>query len=338
MIIGILNQTSDFETRTAATPQTVSQLKKLGFDIVVENNSGLSAGFRNEDYQTAGAVLHKNSAEVINKSNILLCLTAPKISDLKKLKPQTILIGNFQDLTDPVIQSEFQKKQITCFALEKLPRLSRAQPFDILSSQNNLSGYRAVIEAVGLSKQASPLMITSAGTLPPLKFLIIGAGVAGLQAIATAKRLGGKTYAFDPREETKEQIKSLGAVPVEDLKMMLTQCDIIITSAFSIEKKAPIIITAPMLEQLSDGVILIDMASHYGGNIEGVKDFEIIRINGKTIYGNSNLAAKIPYSASTLLANNFYNFINYIYSPEDKTISPDFNDPLISETLLTKGR
>ena len=337
MIIGILNQTSEFETRTVATPQTVSLLKKLGFDIFIESNSGLSAGFDNDDYQNAGAAIHKNPTEIISKSNNLLCLSAPKISDLKKLKPQTTLIGNFQDLTDTSALSDLQKKQITCFALEKLPRLSRAQPFDILSSQNNLAGYRAAVEAVELSGQAAPMMITSAGTLPPLKFLIIGAGVAGLQAIATAKRLGGKVYASDPREETKDQIKSLGATPVEDIKTILMQCNIIITSAFSAGKEAPLIITGAMLEQLPKGAVLIDMAAQYGGNIEGAKNFEIIRRDGRIIYGNSNLAAKIPYSASLLLANNFYNFINYIYSPENKTISPDFNDPLISGIVLTKG-
>lgn len=337
MIIGILNQTSEFETRTVATPQTVSLLKKLGFDIFIESNSGLSAGFGNDDYQNAGAAIYKNPTEIISKSDILLCLSAPKISDLKKLKPQTTLIGNFQDLTDTSALSDLQKKQITCFALEKLPRLSRAQPFDILSSQSNLAGYRAVIEAVELSGQAAPMMITSAGTLPPLKFLIIGAGVAGLQAIATAKRLGGKVYASDPREETKDQIKSLGATPVEDIKTILMQCNIIITSAFSAGKEAPLIITGAMLEQLPKGAVLIDMAAQYGGNIEGAKNFEIIRRDSRIIYGNSNLAAKIPYSASLLLANNFYNFINYIYSPENKTISPDFNDPLISGIVLTKG-
>lgn len=337
MIIGILNQTDDFETRTVATPQTVSRFKKLGFDIFIESNSGLSAGFDNNDYQNTGADIRKNSAEIINKSDILLYLSAPKLPDLKKLKPQTTLIGNFQDLTDTSILSDFHKKQITCFALEKMPRLSRAQPFDILSSQSNLAGYRAVIEAVGLSGQSAPMMITSAGTLPPLKFLIIGAGVAGLQAIATAKRLGGKVYASDPREETQEQIKSLGATPVEDIKTILTQCNVVITSAFSAGKEAPVIITETMLEQLPQGAVLIDMAAQYGGNIEGAENFEIIRRNGRTIYGNGNLAAKIPYSASILLANNFYNFINYIYSPENKTISPDFNDPLISGTTLTKG-
>lgn len=337
MIIGILNQTSEFETRTVATPQTVSRLKKLGFDIFIESDSGLSAGFDNDDYQNAGAAIHKNSTEIISKSDILLCLSAPRLPDLKKLKPQTTLIGNFQDLTDTSALSDLQKKHITCFALEKLPRLSRAQPFDILSSQSNLAGYRSVIEAVELSKQAAPMMITSAGTLPPLKFLIIGAGVAGLQAVATAKRLGGKVYASDPREETKDQIKSLGATPVEDIKTILMQCDIIITSAFSAGKKAPVIITEPMLGQLPKGAVLIDMAAQYGGNIEGAKNFEIIRSGNKIIYGDSNLAAKIPYSASLLLANNFYNFINYIYSPENKTISPDFNDPLISGIVLTKG-
>ena len=337
MIIGILNQTSEFETRTVATPQTVSLLKKLGFDIFIESNSGLSAGFDNDDYQNAGAAIYKNPTEIISKSDILLCLSAPKISDLKKLKPQTTLIGNFQDLTDTSALSDLQKKQITCFALEKLPRLSRAQPFDILSSQSNLAGYRAAVEAVELSGQAAPMMITSAGTLPPLKFLIIGAGVAGLQAIATAKRLGGKVYASDPREETKDQIKSLGATPVEDIKTILMQCNIIITSAFSAGKEAPLIITGAMLEQLPKGAVLIDMAAQYGGNIEGAKNFEISRRDSRIIYGNSNLAAKIPYSASLLLANNFYNFINYIYSPENKTISPDFNDPLISGIVLTKG-
>lgn len=337
MIIGILNQTSPSETRTVATPQTVSQLKKLGFDVLVGKDSGFLSGFSNEDYQNAGADISDTTTEIIGKSDILLCLTTPEISDLKNIKPQATLICGFSNLSDTNIPAELTQKRITCFALEKLPRLSRAQPFDVLSSQNNLAGYRAVIEAVELSRQAAPMMITSAGTLPPLKFLIIGAGVAGLQAIATAKRLGGKVYASDPREETFDQIKSLGATPVDDIKTILMQCNVIITSAFAAGKKAPVIITSPMLKQLPKGAVLIDMAAQYGGNVEGAKNFEIIRLDDKTIYGNGNLAAKIPYSASTLLANNFYNFINSVYSPETKTITPDFNDALISAVTVTKG-
>lgn len=336
MIIGITNQTSLTETRAAATPQTAALFHKLGFDVLVEKNAGLKAGFSDDEYKASTATID-NKGNILKKADILLYLKTPDLSDIKNIKTGAFLIGNLPNISEPKTITELKKRQITSFALEKLPRLSRAQPFDILSSQNNLSGYRAIIEAVGLSNQVAPMMITSAGSLAPLKFLIIGVGVAGLQAIATAKRLGGKVYASDPREEVKDQVKSLGATFVDDIKTIITQCDIIITSAFSANKKAPLIIDTSTIQHLPSGAVLIDMATQSGGNIEGSKDFEIVRIGDKIIYGNSNFAAKVPFSASKLFANNLYNFINSIYSPAQKTITPDFNDRLINEICITKG-
>ena len=212
MIIGTINQTTAFETRVCITPQTAAELRRLGFDVLVEQSAGLKAGFSDKEYQNAGAEIKSSAAGICQKCDILLCLSPPTSAEIEKIKENTVIIGILEDIDN--LPAALKKKKATCLALENLPRLSRAQPFDILSSQNNLSGYRAVIEAVGLSRKSSAMMITSAGTLPPLRFLIIGLGVAGLQAVATAKRLGGKVYVNDPRPETKEQAPSFGSAYV----------------------------------------------------------------------------------------------------------------------------
>lgn len=337
MIIGAVNQTTSFETRVCLTPQTAAVLRKSGFDVLIEKSAGLKSGFSDNDYQNAGASVKSSSHEVCSQSDILLCLAMPEKTCLKNLKEQAIIVGNLENADVGSLPKILTQKKITCLALEKLPRLSRAQPFDILSSQNNLSGYRAIIEAVHIAQKAAPMMITSAGTLPPLKFLIVGIGVAGLQAIATAKRLGGKVYASDPRAETKDQVQSLGATYIEDINGIISQCDIIISSAFSAGRQAPVIIDGNTLRQTPPTAVLIDMAAKFGGNIEGSKDNEAVFKDGRTIYGNSNFAAQIPYSSSTLLANNFYNFINYISSAEHKNVSLDFNDQIIREICVLKG-
>lgn len=337
MIIGIIKETSPFETRVAATPQTTARFHQSGFTVMVEHNAGKASGFKNEAYLEAGAVIQQNAVDVLRQADVLLKIQAPALAEIKRLKPHAVIIGDFQNLSSSDALEKLKSLPVTCFALEKLPRLSRAQPFDILSSQNNLAGYQAVIRAAGFSSRIIPLMITSAGTIPPLKFLIVGVGVAGLQAIATAKRLGGKVYASDTREEVKDQVKSLGASFIEDITPFLPQADVIITSAFSAGKKAPLLITRNMLRTIPQGAVLIDMAAGFGGNIEGSVNFKAIYADNCIIYGNSNLAADIPASASLLFANNLYNFLMYIYSPEQTAVAPDFNDPLISETCIVKG-
>ncbi len=334
MLIGIIKEHHD--TKVAATPQTVQQFKTAGFEVAMEVNAGQAAGFYDDEYKNAGVII-KPAAEILKNADILLKVTALSEDEVSQLKKKAIIIGNFEHICAEAFH-QLQALNTFCFALEKMPRISRAQAFDILSSQNNLAGYQAVIKAAGLSKNAMPLMITSAGTIKPLKVFIIGVGVAGLQAIATAKRLGAKVYASDTREETKDQVKSLGATFVEDINLALAEADIIITSAFSPDKKAPLIISANQLKKLKRNAILIDMATAYGGNIDGSQDRQIIHTNnGVIICGNSNLAAEIPNSASRLIANNFYNYVMYLHPDITAEFSPDFSDPLIETPCIMKG-
>lgn len=336
MIIGCLNETSSTENRVTITPSTALKLKNLGFEIVIEKNAGLLSGFSDEEYINADATILTDSNKIIKQSDVIFCIHSLKKQQLLNIKPHSFIIGNLKDIINLNLLNQLKKKSINCLALEKLPRLSRAQPFDILSSQNNLSGYRAAIEAFVLSQKVVPMMITSAGTISPLKFLIIGTGVAGLQAIATAKRLGAKVYANDPRPEAKEQILSLGAIYLDNFISSIAQFDIIITSAFTPSKRAPIIINQKILKNLHPYHILIDMASAFGGNIHGSVDNQLIKTPNGIIYGNSNFASKVPHSASTLLSNNFYNFMSYIYSTDKKNIHLNFNDTIINTIYLTK--
>lgn len=336
MIIGILKEAFPKETRVAATPQTTSAFKKAGFDIWVEQSAGINAGFDDTFFKQAGAQIKKDKKEILRNADIILKINAPDKDEAILYKPQTVLIGNLQNLT-PQSFEELKKKLTTCFALEKMPRISRAQPFDILSSQNNLAGYQAVIKAASLSQKSFPMMITSAGTLPPIKVLVTGIGVAGLQAIATAKRLGAKVYAYDIREDTKEQSQSLGAVFIENIKSFLPETDILITSAFSTGKKAPLLIKKTDIDSMPSGAVLIDMAAEFGGNIEGSINGQTIFHQSKLIDGNSRLETEIPMSASTLFANNLLNFVNFLTSNATDKISADMTDPLLKETCIMKG-
>ena len=336
MIIGIIKETFPGETRVAATPATAGIFTNKGFKLLVEAGAGLAAGFPDVAYQKTGAVICKTAAEILPQTDILLKIKAPASDEIALLRRRSLLIGDLQNLTQPQLK-ELRDKNICAFALERLPRISRAQPFDILSSQNNLAGYQAVIKSLVLGNRIAPLMITSAGTIPPLKFLIIGVGVAGLQAIATAKRLGGKVFASDPRPEVKEQVISLGAEFLPDFQPLLPQVDVIITAALTTERKAPKIITGKLLKKLSPGTVLIDMASDRGGNIENSLDNRIIRTENVIIYGGSLLAAEVPTTASMLFANNLCNFILQFYSAEQKAFVPDSGDPLITSTCLLKG-
>ena len=326
MIIGIVKETTPFENRVSATPASTKKLASQGFNIWFEKGAGTSAGFFDSEYISAGAQIKNNSKEILQSSDILLMLNPLQ---LQKLKKSNIIIGNFQNRIPPAIF-----KNSTCFALEKLPRISKAQPFDILSSQNNLSGYQAIIKSAFMLKKSIPMMITSAGTIIPTKFLILGLGVAGLQAAATAKRLGAKVYAYDIRPETKEQAQSLGAIFINDLKKILPDIDVIIASAFSSNKKAPLLIKQKDFKILKKGTILIDMAIAQGGNIESAKNLKITKKNDCLIYANNNLANEIPQTSSQLYANNLSNFIDYLKITPDKIPSFDINDEIIKATLI----
>lgn len=363
MIISIPRERRNGETRVAATPETVRRYVSLGFAVRVEQNAGRLSGFPDETYRQAGAEIVADTAALWKGAGLILKIWAPQPEEDVYLSPGQTIVANFQALDNRERAAVFAARQTTCFALELIPRISRAQSMDILTSQSNLAGYKAVLKGVNMLDRALPMMMTAAGTVPPARVLILGAGVAGLQAIATAKRLGAQVYAADVRPSVKEQVESLGArfVDVENdenfednggyagetsaayqkrqqkaVAEQLAKTDLAVTTALIPGKPAPRLISAEMLRNMPEGSVVVDMAAAAGGNVEGSQDNQTVRIGGVTVIGNSNLAAGVPASASTLFARNIFNFLNAMYNPETKNITFDFADELVAKTCICK--
>lgn len=364
MIISIPKEIREKENRVAASPDVVKKIIAMGFDVRVEKDAGLKADFSNEDFLSAGAKIISSTEELYNNANIIFKVWAPLTEEEKYLKKDMIIIANFHYLFDKEIITRLAKKGLTCFALNLMPRISRAQSMDILSSQSNLAGYKAVLTAVDKLNKAVPIMMTAAGTIAPTRFLILGAGVAGLQAIATAKRLGGVVYAFDVRTAVKEQVESLGAKFIEvkseenletktgyaketseeyklrqayAIKEQLKTTDVVITTALIPGKRSPILITKDMLEIMPKNAVIIDMAAETGGNVEGSRNNETVEVRGIKIIGDSNLASNIPNSASSLYAKNILNFISPMYKTETNSLEFNFDDETVSKTCICKN-
>lgn len=332
MIIAVPKETFPSETRVAATPETVRHFIRMNLEICVETGAGTASGFTDNDYREAGAAV-SDTRSIYQKAGILLKIRAPQTTEIPLLQRGQIILADFSGASS---LRPFAEKKTTCFALEQIPRISRAQTMDILTSQSNLAGYKAVINAAAMLKKTMPLMMTAAGTLPPAKVLILGAGVAGLQAIATAKRLGAQVFASDIRPETQEQINSLGArfVTAQDIPAQISKTDILITTALAPGKPAPKLVSREMLAQMPRGGIIIDMASASGGNVEGIEDNRTINRNGVTLIGAGNLAAELPDSASRMFAQNVYNFLNPWFSSETRGFNFDFADEIIAQTCV----
>lgn len=364
MIISIPRERRRHETRVAATPETVKEYISLGFTVRVEKNAGKLSGFADEAYRQAGAEIIEDPTGLWQGADVIIKIWAPLPEEDSYLAPGQTIIANFQALENRERMAFFAARQTTCFALELIPRISRAQNMDILTSQSNLAGYKAVLTGVEALKKALPMMMTAAGTIPPAKVLILGAGVAGLQAIATAKRLGAQVFASDVRPGVREQVESLGGrfVEVENdetfedtggyagetsaayqkrqqkaIAEQLRKTDLVITTALIPGKPAPRLITAEMLSDMPEGAVIVDMAAAAGSNVEGSKDGQSICINGKTVIGDSNLAAGLPSSASTLFARNVFNFLKTAYNPETKNLIFDFADEIIAQTCICKN-
>lgn len=364
MIIAVPREIMPGENRVAATPEVVKKYLRWGLHVQVENGAGQKAGFPDETYKEAGAKIVSSPADIYKHAGIILKIRAPQPEEDRLLSAGQVIIADFQALSRPARITDFAKHGLTCFALELLPRISRAQSMDILSSQSNLAGYKAVINAVNLLDKAVPMMMTAAGTITPARILVLGAGVAGLQAIATAKRLGAQVFAADVRPQVKEQVESLGArfvevSPSENFETadgyaaetsedyqkkqrlavaeQLLKTDIAVTTALIPGKKAPQLITTGMIQHMPSGAVIIDMATASGGNVEGSKDGETVLLNGIKIVSGSNLASEIPNSASRLFANNIYNFLAPMYQSESRNISFNFDDELISKTCIAKS-
>ena len=363
MIIALPKEITSNENRVALTPDVVKKIIAWGYDVHVEKSAGLAAGFADEQYREVGAKITSDAAKTYEKADIICKIWAPLPQEDKFLEKGMTVIANFQALSHPERTEKFAHFGLTCFALELMPRISRAQSMDILSSQSSLAGYMAVIKAVNNLPKAIPMMMTAAGTITPAKVLILGAGVAGLQAIATAKRLGAQVYASDVRPQVKEQVESLGGrflevAADENLETsggyaketssayqqrqrqavaeQLAKTDILITTALIPGKPAPRLVDKDMLKLMPGGGIVIDMASSAGGNVEGSKEGEETEILGLKVIGASNLASEIPNSASRLFANNIFNFLSPMYHASEQKIIFNFEDELINKTCICK--
>ena len=354
------------ESRVSITPDCIPALTKMGFKVFVQKDAGIGSSYTDDDYKKSGAKICSKLSELYGKANLVVKIQRP--IKLKKINEYNLL-KNCELLTllyEQKFKNEFimlKKLKINVFALEKMPRISRAQSMDVLSSQSNLSGYKAVIDAASEFNKAFPLMMTSAGTVAPAKVLVIGAGVAGLQAIATAKRLGSVVFAFDVRSSTKEQVESLGAkfvdVATNDsgetaagyakemtasykkkqnaiLADTLKKMDIVITTALIPGKKAPVLLTKKMVESMKVGSIIIDLASEFGGNCELTKHGEKVIFKSKKIIGPKNLASSVAQDSSRLYSKNVVNFLmNSCDSGKFKSFN--WEDEVVKETCVVKN-
>jgi len=361
MQIGSISENTNIEKRIAITPDIVKKYKSLGINICLNKDYGTHLGFSNETYKLEGVEIYENDKEVISKSNLLLQLNIYDDEKLKLLNQDQTFIGILNAHLNQEKLKTLSEKKIHCFSLELLPRITRAQSMDVLSSQANLAGYKAVIESFSYFKKAIPMMMTAAGTIPAAKVLVVGAGVAGLQAIATAKRMGAIVFATDVRMASKEQVESLGGkfLTVEGsenleteggyakeatddfkkkqeelIKDTLKKIDIVICTALIPGKKAPLIIKKEMIDVMQSGSVIYDLAASQGGNAELTKVDEIIDSNGVTILGENNILNKLPVSASNLYAKNMYNFVSNLFNKDKKQIEINLEDEIISKTIV----
>tara|TARA_B100001057_G_scaffold132054_1_gene131372 strand:+ start:49 stop:1137 length:1089 start_codon:yes stop_codon:yes gene_type:complete len=359
-IVSILENQST-EKRLAITPEISKKYISLGFKISLPNNYGLHLGFSDEDYKIFGVNFLENEKKILDDADLIVQLGLPIDEKLSTLKENQTLIGSLNAFSNKEKLEKLKNKKINCFSLELLPRITRAQSMDILSSQANLAGYKAVIEAFQVYERAIPMMMTAAGTVPAAKVLVVGAGVAGLQAIATAKRMGAIVFATDVRMTSKEQVESLGGkfLTVEGaenleteggyakeasaefkkkqeelLSETLKKIDIIICTALIPGKEAPKIIKEEMFQNLQKGSVIYDLAAIQGGNTVFTEADKIVEKNGVKILGESNILNKLPVSASNLYAKNVFNFISNLYDKENKKLNINLEDEIIEKTLI----
>ena len=363
MIIGILKETTKNEFRVSANVETVKKLIMLNHQVIIEKDSGLNSSITDEEYINAGAKVKNSSKEIFDESNLILKVNPLSEEELNTIKNNTICISFFQ-IKDQINNIDlYLNKNLTLLSMSHIPRTTLAQKMDALSSQSNIAGYKAVIIGSNHIQTYMPLLMTAAGTIQPAKVLILGAGVAGLSAIATAKRLGAQVFAFDVRAVVKEQVESLGAkfIEVETdtdegtgeggyakevsedykkkqgelLEQEITKMDLVITTALIPERPAPILITKKMVENMKHGSTIMDLAASNGGNCEFTKADEIINHNGVIIDGYCNLPSTMAFHASQLYAKNIYNLIEHIYQEENLNFEEEITQ---GSTLIHNGK
>jgi H+-translocating NAD(P) transhydrogenase subunit alpha len=350
-----------FEKRIAITPEIAKKYIALGFELSISENYGEHLGFRDDEYKELGVKIYKDEKEIINSGDIIVQLGLLSDDKISLIKKNQILIGVLNPYKNKEKIENLVKNKINIFSLELLPRITRAQSMDILSSQANLAGYKAVIESFANFEKAIPMMMTAAGTIPAAKVLVVGAGVAGLQAIATAKRMGAIVFATDVRMASKEQVESLGGKFLtvegsenleteggyaketsEDFKKKqeellsetLKKIDIVICTALIPGKKAPVIIKDNMITNMQTGSVIYDLAAVQGGNTAYSEVDKIINKDGVRIMGETNILNKLPISASSLYAKNLFNFVTNLYDKENKKININLEDEIIEKTLI----
>ena len=359
-IVSVLED-KKLEKRISITPEIAKKYIAMGFEVSLSESYGEHLGFSDNEYKKLDVKISKDDNELINSADVIVQLNLPSEDKLNKIRSGQSIIGILNPYNNKSILDNLIKKKINLFSLELLPRITRAQSMDILSSQANLAGYKAVVESFAYFEKAIPMMMTAAGTVPAAKVLVVGAGVAGLQAIATAKRMGAIVFATDVRMASKEQVESLGGkfLTVEGaenleteggyakeasddfkkkqedlLSETLKKIDIVICTALIPGKKAPIIIKENMISNMQPGSVIYDLAAIQGGNTSHTVVDKIIDKNGVRIMGETNILNKLPVSASSLYAKNVFNFVANLYDKERNKININLEDEIIEKTLI----
>jgi len=365
MKLAILKERRAGEARVAGTPETVRKLKALGLEVAVESGAGEKARIADSDYLAQGAVIAPDADAALKDADIILAVRGPGASEVAAMKKGAVLAALLAPHTEKDTIGALAARGVTAFAMEFLPRISRAQSMDVLSSQANLSGYKAVIDAAATFGRAMPMMMTAAGTIAPARVLIMGVGVAGLQAIATARRLGAIVSATDVRPATKEQVESLGATFVavidDEFKQAETAAgyakemskeyqvkqaaliaetikkqDIVITTALIPGRKAPVLITEEMVKTMKPGSVIVDLAVEQGGNCPLSRPDQVIEAHGVIIMGYTNLPARLAVDSSSLYARNLFNFISLLVDKKTGALALDWNDEIVKGAGLTR--
>ncbi|MCY4155288.1 MAG: Re/Si-specific NAD(P)(+) transhydrogenase subunit alpha [Gammaproteobacteria bacterium] len=364
MQIGVLKETHPGENRVALVPDTVKKLVKLGADIAVEAALGQGAGFTDTDYTDAGAGVSSDRSALLGQSDIILRIRKPDADEVGQLKQGCIHISYLDPFNEGELVTALAQQGVSAISMEMIPRTTLSQKMDALSSQANLAGYVAVMMAANRLDRLLPMMMTPAGTIKPARVFVIGAGVAGLQAIATAKRLGAKVTAFDTRPVVAEQVRSVGAKFLEiDLgetgqtqdgyaqeltpeqieqqrlgqKAAIAESDIVITTAQVFGRKAPVLVTRDMVEAMQPGSVIVDMAAETGGNVAGSVAGQEVNVNGVAIIGHGNWPNFVCRDASAMYSSNLFNMVNEYWDKDNKSLALDQDNDIIKGCLITHG-
>jgi NAD(P) transhydrogenase subunit alpha len=365
MRIAIARETAADEARVAATPETVKRIKALGADVVVQSGAGTASGMPDAEYEAAGATVANTAQDAVKDADVVLKVRRPTEAEARSYKRGALVIAIMDQFGNDVAVGALAKAGVTAFAMELMPRITRAQVMDVLSSQANLAGYRAVVDAAAEYGRALPMMMTAAGTVPAARVFVMGAGVAGLQAIATARRLGAVVTATDVRPAAQEQVESLGAkfIAVEDEEFKQAETaagyakemskeyqakqaalvaehikkqDIVVTTALIPGRPAPRLISADMVKSMRPGSVIVDLAVERGGNVELAKPDEVVDVDGVKVVGYVNVPSRLAASASSLYARNLYAFLEILIDKNAKALAVNWDDEIVKATALTR--